>query len=354
MGEWSTYDEYLMSETWKHKRNARLMYDGYQCKICGTAINLRVHHICYPSEWGTEPLTYLITVCDRCHDLLHSMEKSAEERREYMREEAEAKRHGVYLLRKAYRLADSIVGDETIMSLDKAQVKYAIKAGLCFWGFTRGDTDEKICSLYRLSPAYVKKNRAKWRKSMRQIKWDEITATSEGTYNELPMGPYIARIVSMTDDPAHEKVDLVFDIAEGEHAGHFSDAWGVEHPYAHMITLSYKTSALRPLKGKLTAIQNSNPGFDAFSAWDAGRLDMFTNRLFGINLRKEEYEKDGEKKLRNDKFSPVCSVKAIRDGKVNPLPPRTSNGSGDSAPAGTSQMSAADKAYAMNVEIPFA
>ena len=70
------------------------------------------------------------------------------------------------------------------------------------------------------------------------------------------------------------------------------------------------------LKGRLQAIQESNPGFDPFAAWDAGRLDMFAGRILGINLQEEEYERnDGETGTRLT----VCQVipaQDVRDGKI--------------------------------------
>lgn len=150
---------------------------------------------------------------------------------------------------------------------------------------------------------------------MRSISWGEVTSSTDG-FERLPAGGYVARIVSMTDIESRSYVDLVFDIAEGQHAGFYSDDWGIKHPYAHHVVLSYKDTALGMLKGRLEAIQKSNNGFEPFAAWDAGRLDMFVNRLFGVNLQEEEYEKnDGTIGVRLN----VCQVvpaQDVRDGKV--------------------------------------
>ena len=153
---------------------------------------------------------------------------------------------------------------------------------------------------------------------MRSVNWNNITASSDGGFTPLPAGPYVARIVNMLDNESREYVEVVFDIAEGEHAGYYSDDWGKSHPYAHHFFLSYKDSALGMLKGRLDAIAKSNPGFDPEAAWNAGRLDMFANRLVGINLQEEEYERnDGETGTRLN----VCQVvdaQLVREGKVKP------------------------------------
>lgn len=148
------------------------------------------------------------------------------------------------------------------------------------------------------------------------IPWATTEASTDGGFEKLPAGPYVAKIVNMVDNDSKQYVELVFDIAEGEHANFYGDKWGKEHPFAHHIFLSYKDTALGMLKGRLEAIQASNPGFDPFAAWDAGRLDMFANRLVGINLQEEEYERnDGETGTRLT----VCQVvqaQDVRDGKI--------------------------------------
>lgn len=148
------------------------------------------------------------------------------------------------------------------------------------------------------------------------IPWATTEASTDGDFEKLPAGPYVAKIVDMVDNDSKQYVELVFDIAEGEHANFYGDKWGKEHPFAHHIFLSYKDTALGMLKGRLQAIQESNPGFDPFAAWDAGRLDMFNSRILGINLQEEEYERnDGETGMRLT----VCQVvpaQDVRDGKI--------------------------------------
>ena len=161
---------------------------------------------------------------------------------------------------------------------------------------------------------------------MRSLNWNDIDASNEGGFTPLPAGPYVARIIDAEDNDQREYVEVVFDIAEGEHAGYYSDDWGKKRPYAHHFFMSYKEKALGMLKGRLEAIATSNPGFDPFAAWDAGRLDMFRNRLVGINLQEEEYEgSDGEVRTRMN----VCQVvdaQRVRDGLVKARDKKTLDG----------------------------
>lgn len=161
---------------------------------------------------------------------------------------------------------------------------------------------------------------------MRSLNWSSITASADGDFQQLPAGGYVARIVDMVDNEKKEYVELVWDIAEGEFAGRYSDKWGQEHPYAHHLFLSYKDTALPMLKGRLEVIQASNSGFDPFAAWDAGRLDMFRGRLLGINLQEEEYEStDGKVRTRMN-VCQVIPVDDVRQGKVRVRDKKTLDG----------------------------
>lgn len=166
---------------------------------------------------------------------------------------------------------------------------------------------------------------------MRKVEWNTVQAQADGEFRKLPAGPYVGRIVQMVDKEDKQYVECIYDIAEGEYVGFYSDDWGKGHPYAHHLILSYKDSALGMLKGRLEAIQKSNPGFDPFAAWDAGRLDMFEMRLIGLNLREEEYiNSSNEIRTRLD-CRQVVPVQDVRDGKVKTLPLKKLGGEDASA-----------------------
>jgi hypothetical protein len=151
---------------------------------------------------------------------------------------------------------------------------------------------------------------------MPKISWGNVPDSTEGGFDKLPAGAYVVRIVSATYNTYKNYADVVFDIAEGEHAGFYSDDWGVSHPYVHHFFMSYKDKALSMTKGRLNAITESNPGFDAMAASDADRFDLFTGRIVGVNLQEEEYENSyGDVRTRLN----VCQVvpaQDVRDGKV--------------------------------------
>ncbi|MFR2626435.1 MAG: hypothetical protein ACLS89_02245 [Collinsella sp.] len=164
---------------------------------------------------------------------------------------------------------------------------------------------------------------------MRNVNWGSVQASTDGGDFKRPApGGYVARLVSLEDNDAKQYVEAVFDIAEGEFANYYSDDWGQAHPYAHHFFGATRTRrwVCSRAVSKPSSIQ---PGFDPFAAWDAGRLDMFANRLVGINLQEEEYEYNGEVKTRLN-VCQVVPVQDVRDGKVKPKD--TKKLSGDNAP----------------------
>lgn len=183
---------------------------------------------------------------------------------------------------------------------------------------------------------------------MRKVNWASVTASTDGDFDKLPAGPYVAVITEATDNETKQYVEIVYDIAEGEHKGYYSDDWGKSHPYAHHIFMSYKDTALGMLKGRLEAIQASNPGFDAFAAWDAGRLDMFRGRLVGINLQEEEYERtDGDTGVRLNVVQ-VVDAQRVRDGLVKTRERKTLDAKKAHVPTTKTEKDAFN-----NVDIPF-
>lgn len=67
------YNDYMLSDVWKAKRNKVLIRDNYQCQLCKTKLTTftaHVHHKSY-KYFGNEPLHHLITLCKPCHEKIH-------------------------------------------------------------------------------------------------------------------------------------------------------------------------------------------------------------------------------------------------------------------------------------------
>ena len=63
---------YLKSDAWRRKRFVVLKRDNWKCVYCG-ARAAQVHHKRYARKnIGKEPIKWLVSVCDACHESLHS------------------------------------------------------------------------------------------------------------------------------------------------------------------------------------------------------------------------------------------------------------------------------------------
>lgn len=92
MSIFNSYQEYMQSELWRTKRKRILARDNYRCQKCGSAINLRVHHIRYPDVYGAEPDDDLVTLCDSCHQEVHKKDLMVKEQRSAEKQRSAAKR----------------------------------------------------------------------------------------------------------------------------------------------------------------------------------------------------------------------------------------------------------------------
>jgi len=62
---------YLKSDNWQRKRALVLKRDNYRCVYCGARAT-QVHHKRYARRnIGREPIEWLVSVCNFCHDKHH-------------------------------------------------------------------------------------------------------------------------------------------------------------------------------------------------------------------------------------------------------------------------------------------
>ncbi|EIM72427.1 hypothetical protein A3SI_19770 [Nitritalea halalkaliphila LW7] len=74
------YREQLLDPRWKRLRQQILHRDGCQCRVCGSAEALQVHHrqyhvFRYSGDWKAPwqyPARLLVTLCARCHAAGHA------------------------------------------------------------------------------------------------------------------------------------------------------------------------------------------------------------------------------------------------------------------------------------------
>jgi hypothetical protein len=65
-----SYDKYLQTPEWAHKRDQALERDDYRCRACNIDKKLQVHHRTYARR-GNEDLNDLTTLCESCHEHFH-------------------------------------------------------------------------------------------------------------------------------------------------------------------------------------------------------------------------------------------------------------------------------------------
>jgi 5-methylcytosine-specific restriction endonuclease McrA len=65
------YYKYLESGHWYKLRKAAFKRDGYKCTICGSANNLRGHHIRYRRNVRDCTVDDIQTMCNDCHEEYH-------------------------------------------------------------------------------------------------------------------------------------------------------------------------------------------------------------------------------------------------------------------------------------------
>lgn len=164
---------------------------------------------------------------------------------------------------------------------------------------------------------------------MKPLNW---TVVDESTpFEKLPAGGYVIRILGVEDVPAKQYLNIVFDIAEGEQAGFYSDDFGKKNPWAHRFVRSYKPTAEGMFKAFLSRLEESNPRF-SIANWQVHSDERALVGLeLGVALQYEDYTNDrGEDKERLNVVG-VYASQDVRNGDFK-LPPRKD--SRKSAPAG--------------------
>jgi hypothetical protein len=64
-------NKYLKSDEWKRKRYVVLKRDNWRCVYCGARAT-QVHHKKYARKnIGKEPIEWLVSVCNSCHESRH-------------------------------------------------------------------------------------------------------------------------------------------------------------------------------------------------------------------------------------------------------------------------------------------
>jgi hypothetical protein len=167
------------------------------------------------------------------------------------------------------------------------------------------------------------------------MKYKNWEAVEESTpFAKLPAGGYVVRIQAVEDVAAREYLNIVYDIAEGDRAGFYSDDFGRKNAWAHRFVRSYKDKAEGMFRAFLARLEESNPGFSV-SLWQQ-RCDErgLVGLVLGIVLQTERYTNEsGEDKERLEVVG-VYSADQIRRGEFRLPEPKDNRRAPVEAPAG--------------------
>lgn len=147
-----------------------------------------------------------------------------------------------------------------------------------------------------------------------------------GGFAQVMPGAYVLRIQAVrtvgTDyngkpvDYINDKqyVKLVYDIDEGEHAGHYSDQYfaGEDRDYAHVHYLSFKNMGY--FKKQMRALEESNPSWKPLDDFEKDNWGAFIGKRFGAVLDGEVDTNDRGYDRWKLSVGDICSVKDVHDG----------------------------------------
>lgn len=137
-----------------------------------------------------------------------------------------------------------------------------------------------------------------------------------GSFEKLPVGGYIIKILAVDDVPEKEYLKIFFDINDGEKKGFFQKAFKEDTraekkwPNAGSFIRSYKEKTLPMFKGFTNAIENSNKGYK----WNFDEKSL-VNKVVGVVIGEEQYlNQKGQVRTRTY-VSAVRSVDTIKKGE---------------------------------------
>lgn len=181
--------------------------------------------------------------------------------------------------------------------------------------------------------------------------YSDAEARGDGGFERLPAGGYVCKITAVEDVTEKDYLSVVFDIAEGDRKGFYSDEWGQNHPYAHRFVLSYKESALGMFKGRLKAIDESN-GTEFVKEAVAGlKEQQLVGKLVGLVIGYEEYASDRGDVRQRSTVRSVLAADKIRRGEFKV--PELKRLDSAAAPAITEHAGEPPAGFSWGDDVPF-
>lgn len=131
---------------------------------------------------------------------------------------------------------------------------------------------------------------------MPNINWDDVTESRGGGVSILPSGAYkcaITKAEFVTTKKGDAALVVVWDVAEGEHKGHFSDAFFDGKDFRHNDYLMLEGRALGVTKHKLHVLADANPSFRPTVAIGQDQAQPFVGKTCYLLLQERKYTYNG-------------------------------------------------------------
>lgn len=153
--------------------------------------------------------------------------------------------------------------------------------------------------------------------------WTLVEPNTGGS--KLEPGCYICRILDVREGKQASSgaycLEIIYDIAEGTEAGHYSDEWGRNNAWAHTDRWYYGTDKTNgSFRGRLDALEKSNPSFSVESFGnDENKLKGL---LIGMGIQKRFYTADDGSDKEALEVARVWDTDYVRNGKAKLPDPR--------------------------------
>lgn len=140
-----------------------------------------------------------------------------------------------------------------------------------------------------------------------------------GQYPRPKPGGYVIRITNVQNNVKNERIEIEFDIAEGEFAGYYKGLQERAKFWGGKFYKSYKENAQPFLKQFIELILECNPGTDGLVVGDWEDIDetRLVGKAIGMVVGEKEYMgNDGRVKTKLDTYNAeFTTVDAIRAGE---------------------------------------
>jgi hypothetical protein len=159
---------------------------------------------------------------------------------------------------------------------------------------------------------------------MKQLKGFETAKVITGGVPQLPKGGYVAKILDCKEESSatgYTWLSISFDIAEGEHKGHFAEQYkantnenkkwrGTYNAFIPSEDSQYYDENLTKFKTMIANIEESNPGYHW--DWDETKLK---GKMVGVIFGEKEFETESNGIIILTECRGIRSVECIKNGK---------------------------------------